>query len=60
MNNKLTSTTNINNLEKDMQMHNKLSKERGPFLASKSMKIQDLVINGILFFHIQKLTVSTK
>ena len=28
----------MNNLEKYMQIHNKLSKERGPFLASKSMR----------------------
>ena len=28
----------MNNLEKEMQIHNELSKERGPFLTSKSMK----------------------
>ena len=28
----------MNNLEKNMQIHNELSKERGPFLASKSMR----------------------
>lgn len=43
-----------------MQIHNELSKEMGPFLASKSMKTQDLVINGILCLHIQIWTVSTK
>ena len=28
----------MNNLEKDMQIHNKLSKEMGPFLTSKSIR----------------------
>ena len=37
-NNKLRSTTNMNSLEKEIQKHNELSKERGPFLASKSMR----------------------
>ena len=45
-------TTNINNLKREICMHNKLSKERGPFLASKSIITQELVINCILFFHI--------
>ena len=42
-----------------MQIHNELSKERGPFRASKSMKTQDLVINDRLFLHIQIWIEST-
>ena len=42
-----------------MQIHNELSKERGPFLASKSMKTQDLVINDMLCLHIQIWNEST-
>ena len=38
MNNKLSSTANMNSLEKDMQIQNKFCKERGTFLASKSMR----------------------
>ena len=42
-----------------MQIHNELHKERGSFLASKSMKTQNLVINGRFCLHIQIWNEST-